>query len=184
VQHFVPTPPSGRVYFARATDGLIKIGVTGNLQMRIRGLRRECGEVPELLVAIRGWHRLEGELHGHFWSARVRSEWHRPVPELLAFVDVARGTTPLPAASLRAGQRLTWWRLLNDVAVDSFACRVGLSYLDALWLEEGRLHPTPAVAARIAEQTGGLVAVDSWGLSPLGPAPHRFDARCDSQPTA
>lgn len=76
------------VYFIRNVDtGLIKIGVTLDLNRRLSDLRRGGGSDLEVLGTVPGDCELESELH-HRWSGlRVRSEWFSPGQELLAWIS-------------------------------------------------------------------------------------------------
>jgi hypothetical protein len=73
------------VYFAQAGDaGPIKIGQTRDVHTRIRALRamhyeeiRLIGVIPETFIP-------ESRLHNEFGPHRIRGEWFRPAPEILA----------------------------------------------------------------------------------------------------
>jgi hypothetical protein len=73
--------PSGR-------DGLIKIGTTSNLGQRLRALGASDDHV---LLMLPGTFRQEHMLHAVFDTDRIgRSEWFRPSPTLLEFIQFHR----------------------------------------------------------------------------------------------
>lgn len=69
----------GIIYFARV-DGLIKIGYTTNLKLRIRVLQ------AELLATLPGTMDTEKALHAKFGPCWVRGELFRPEPELMGYI--------------------------------------------------------------------------------------------------
>ena len=83
------------MYFA-ARDGLIKIGCSGDVQRRLRGL----GPGIQLLaVGACDAYRLDVELNVHheFADLHVGHEWFRPEPALLAFIENVAATGVIPA---------------------------------------------------------------------------------------
>lgn len=86
-----PVPPPSRqqslVYFARRSDGMIKIGISVDPQRRIRGISMQSGMSIEILRTVAGGRPLEALLHARFAAARTLGEWFEPVPELLAHID-------------------------------------------------------------------------------------------------
>jgi hypothetical protein len=86
-------------YFAQcARTGLIKIGITGNLEERLAWLSCATGLAVKLLGVVQDVQWPEEVLHALFdhWrvdrsfesigTMRLGSEWFRPAPELLAFI--------------------------------------------------------------------------------------------------
>lgn len=87
------------VYYIQRADGLIKIGVTGNLATRLRALKVGPDDLPVVLATHLGGVRAETAAHALFKGCRVAGEWFSPVPELLAHIErVKRGLYP-PATS-------------------------------------------------------------------------------------
>ena len=77
------------VYFVRAkTLGLIKIGLTMNMNDRMKTLRVGSPDQLELVGAVmdRDADRLEGRLHARFADHRSHGEWFHPCPELLEVI--------------------------------------------------------------------------------------------------
>lgn len=73
------------VYFAQAGDnGPIKIGQTRDVHTRIRALRAMHYEEVRLIGVIPETFIPEGRLHIEFDKHRIRGEWFRPDPEILA----------------------------------------------------------------------------------------------------
>lgn len=78
------TEESSMVYvFQRQSDGLIKIGVTVNVQGRIRTHITEHGPI-ELLGLIQGTKELEGQMHARFAEHLAeKREWFHPHPDVM-----------------------------------------------------------------------------------------------------
>lgn len=77
------------VYFVRATTlGHIKIGVANNAWLRFMALDSSSPDPLELLGVIRSPEavKLESSIHHRFADDRIRREWFRASPELLAYV--------------------------------------------------------------------------------------------------
>lgn len=76
-----------RVYFVRAADGRIKIGVTRNLRRRLAQLQMFSAAPLELMGSIAGGYAVEGSVHRLFAESAVGGEWFAPSPRLLEFID-------------------------------------------------------------------------------------------------
>lgn len=75
------------VYFTQRIDtGEIKIGFTGNLKSRMRTISAQQKCCLSVLATICGGRQAERCLHLRFANARIRGEWFRPTPELLAYI--------------------------------------------------------------------------------------------------
>ncbi len=86
------------IYFARACDGLIKIGVTKNLLGRLAGLSRLNGQLDVLGVEPGSWRR-ERAIHDAFAHLRVYglppwrgTEWFQPATDLLSHIESLAAT--------------------------------------------------------------------------------------------
>lgn len=96
------------VYFIRCGNaGPIKVGTTSDLKARITAL--DVG--PERLCiigTIPGGRALEKTIHAALRPYRKRSEWFRPVPEVLSFIDraLADPTTVLTMAGEYVAHRV------------------------------------------------------------------------------
>jgi hypothetical protein len=100
VRDFMPSttaPPAERssvgfVYVVRpAGADVVKIGKAFDVAKRLASLQTGQSARLELLAELPGGHRLEAELHKRFAHLRVRGEWFRAEPELLAYVvEVAK----------------------------------------------------------------------------------------------
>lgn len=88
---FVP-----HVYFVQeAPDGFIKIGWTrGPVDGRLCTIQTGNPRTLVLLTAMRGALKDEQALHRRFAAHRVSGEWFHPAPELLAFIDEIKRSTP------------------------------------------------------------------------------------------
>lgn len=72
------TPPASQVYFiASGWGGVVKIGVTRNVRVRLKEL--QVGNPAELYIArvIPGGAVEEAWLHNRFSEQRIRGEWFR-----------------------------------------------------------------------------------------------------------
>lgn len=71
-------------YFIRAGTGPVKIGTTTDLAKRLRIIQCSCPDVAVCMGYLDG--NRERELHDRFAALRMRGEWFRPGPKLLAFI--------------------------------------------------------------------------------------------------
>lgn len=79
-----------RVYFAQDGDGgPIKIGVSGQVEERMRSLQRATPRPLRLLATIPGSHRDERDLHKRFAELRIHGEWFKAEAPLLEFIQKA-----------------------------------------------------------------------------------------------
>lgn len=76
-----------RVYFIRAADGLIKIGVSKDVRRRFATLQQDCGDVLELIGLMPGTHATEMTLHRLFAEDRDHGEWFQPSERLRDFIE-------------------------------------------------------------------------------------------------
>jgi hypothetical protein len=101
----VATKPGLRqeVYFAEAElTGLIKIGLTTNLDKRLACLERATGSRMTLLVAFPGDWQLEKLCHMTFWRVRGLGEWFRKRGQLAVFLsECCEPITPEERAPLQ-----------------------------------------------------------------------------------
>lgn len=82
---------SSVVYFIEdPVEGSIKIGTAQDVQQRLKGLQTGHPRALAVLATTPGDNRLESELHERFAHLRIRGEWFRPEPDLLAFIDRLR----------------------------------------------------------------------------------------------
>lgn len=81
---------TGDVYFIEAGD-LIKIGFTRSPVGRMRTIKTGCPLPMKLLHHEAGSLKSERELHRRFAVLRVRGEWFRKAPELLAYIKQRKG---------------------------------------------------------------------------------------------
>lgn len=85
------TRPERFVYFIFAPRlGLIKIGLAGDVDARLRNLQIATGDSLYLLGSLAGESAVEKTLHRRFKADRIRGEWFLPSADLLAIV----GMTP------------------------------------------------------------------------------------------
>jgi hypothetical protein len=96
------------IYFIRSgNDGPIKIGRARDVARRVRTLQTASAAPLVLLGVIPGDGKVERRLHRRFAANRIRGEWFRATPELLAHIDAltrppaAEPLTPERARELR-----------------------------------------------------------------------------------
>ena len=87
-EHFENIKGVGFIYFVGNGD-FIKIGYSQSIGSRLTQLFTSLAE-PEVIWIERGDVRQEKVFHRHFASARVRREWFRKTPELIAFLRQRR----------------------------------------------------------------------------------------------
>jgi hypothetical protein len=84
-----PDETASDVYFIRMIpDGPIKIGIAGNVNMRLDNLQTATPHLLEVIGVILGGGRsLELKLHRQFSQLHIRGEWFHPGDDLLAFIS-------------------------------------------------------------------------------------------------
>jgi hypothetical protein len=74
------------VYYVRRQDGLIKIGVSGQLNRRLRALTEIHGALTVLALHA-GGREAEQRMHARFAADRVTGEWFQPSLILLDHIE-------------------------------------------------------------------------------------------------
>ncbi len=87
------------IYFVEAI-GLIKIGITGDVDNRLSELQVGSPAPLRLLFSTRGTTRQEHALHCYFTEERVRGEWFKASKRLLAFIEELRSCDGVGAARI------------------------------------------------------------------------------------
>lgn len=129
------------IYFIQqGWDGPVKIGFAGSFaaaQARLQTFQTGHPSTLRLLNAIDGDMAHEAELHARFAEHRVRGEWFRPAPEILALCD------PLPSPDAVA-ESVRWWRSENLICDDGRLSVQGEIYLHLIEQfavdDDARLH--------------------------------------------
>jgi Meiotically up-regulated gene 113 len=75
------------IYFIRAGNGPIKIGISKNPIRRLRALQTPNAKPLTLLGVMEGDLETERDIHRQFRNSRIRGEWFCTSPELLRFID-------------------------------------------------------------------------------------------------
>lgn len=84
--------PEKSLYFIYAeTAGLIKIGITQDLERRLQTLQTATGDRLHVLHSRSGDRELEAYFHRAYSGSRVRGEWFRPSWSLLIYLEVTAG---------------------------------------------------------------------------------------------
>lgn len=110
-----PLPPRAEstglvfIYFVRfGLTGNIKIGRTVNLKGRLQVMQVSHPEVIQVLAIGVGDVHTESAIQRRFKADRVRGEFFRPSPALMAFIDDVRRATPaLPPLPVLLGADYT-----------------------------------------------------------------------------
>lgn len=76
-----------RVYFARNSAGLIKIGSSIDAKSRVRALSNGAGQGLELIAECVGTYALEMQLHEEFKELRRHGEWFEPSDALARKIE-------------------------------------------------------------------------------------------------
>ena len=77
----------GYIYFIQSeTGGSVKIGFATDPDKRLGGLQVGRTDTLRILGVIRSRRSKEGELHEQFAAHRVRGEWFKPAPEIIAYI--------------------------------------------------------------------------------------------------
>lgn len=87
----------GFVYFIQSEEGPIKIGFSDDPAKRLDQLQVASPSQLRLLGSLPCKSTREAAIHGYFAEHRLRGEWFRPAPELLAWI--AESTDAAAAAS-------------------------------------------------------------------------------------
>ena len=76
------------IYFIQSggPTGPVKIGVTGDPQLRLKRLQTGSAEPLEMLGTVKGDEDMEKGYHARLAAHRVRGEWFAPAPEVMACV--------------------------------------------------------------------------------------------------
>lgn len=84
----VKYPPKRHVvYFVEASNGLIKIGTTANIEWRLASLQAQSPLPLKLLATVPGKRADEFAYHRLFAQHRAHGEWFQPSPSLLAEIE-------------------------------------------------------------------------------------------------
>lgn len=83
----MPVPaPSQTVYFVSSGNGRIKIGISIDVEKRIKTLECAVGEKLSLLATIGGGRTVEAFLHDYFAENRLVGEWFDLSDRLRSFI--------------------------------------------------------------------------------------------------
>lgn len=82
------------VYFIRAGEGPIKIGVAADVDARVRHLQTAQAEPLVVLAVTGGGQKQEFAYHQRFAGYRLHGEWFSPHPEILAEVNSLNERSP------------------------------------------------------------------------------------------
>lgn len=85
------------LYFieTQCAERFIKIGISSDAHTRASKMQMDCPYELKLLKLVPGGAHMEYELHARFAADRVRGEWFRRTPELVALIDGLEGRDTL-----------------------------------------------------------------------------------------
>ncbi len=89
------------IYFVRRLDGLIKIGYSGFVAVRVQSLASRHGTL-DLLAVIPGRTQVERSHHDRFATHRIIGEWFAPCRELTDYIGAIVSCEPLRTFTRRA----------------------------------------------------------------------------------
>lgn len=97
------------LYFVQidCPNKFIKIGTANNVLGRICDLQVAIPYCIYLLRMVEGSQAIEGATHSKFEHLRVRGEWFRPDPYLLAHIERLREDDPLERSDEMSDEELT-----------------------------------------------------------------------------
>jgi hypothetical protein len=78
---------TGFIYFLKAENGFIKIGISGNVEERMNELISNSPVKVELLKTVEGNQKMEKELHEKFKKYRNHGEWFKSSETLMKYID-------------------------------------------------------------------------------------------------
>lgn len=140
------------VYFVRAGEGPVKIGIAIDPEARLRELQTGHYESLSLLRVVDGDWAVEAWLHARFAAARIRGEWFRYSSEMLIVEPQPKvGVTPLDH-----------WMRDNDVTDQAFGELVGVDRATICRYRLGRRMPNAEMMRRIHEATRGAVTPNDF----------------------
>lgn len=97
------TPIGPHVYFVEAENGLVKIGYSANVAIRLRALLTTSATPLKLLGWLPGGTDLERDLHDRLADSRSHGEWFHQTPEVAAVLETVE--CPAAVAPKTAGKR-------------------------------------------------------------------------------
>lgn len=75
------------IYFVRSENRKIKIGITSNLEQRLKTLSSMSPVKLELLAHCKGSTYTEQDIHRQFKQYHSHGEWFDEVPEIIEFIN-------------------------------------------------------------------------------------------------
>lgn len=101
-----PTSPkytsAPQVYFVEVEPDIIKIGMTTDLQGRLKTLQIAHARPLRLLLCIPGDMKCEKKLHQRFKDAHIKRELFRATPSLLTYIEAECASRMLSQKALDA----------------------------------------------------------------------------------
>lgn len=101
-----------KVYFVEAVGlGLVKIGTTTDLKLRLRTLQLYTPTEVILLATLRGGWKREQEIHHQFSASRQRGEWFRLTQDLADFIGHIQDNPEPPEQTVSFNDLGLTWRV-------------------------------------------------------------------------
>ena len=90
VAHYVPVSPHDDLYFFRADNGLVKIGRSANVRVRLNHVRCSSPVGVMLWAVLEGRGHEEMAWHCHFNEQRRNGEWFKWCPQINRAIRLAQ----------------------------------------------------------------------------------------------
>ena len=110
-------------------SGPIKIGlfdaVLGTAHKRLKGLQTGNPRTLTVLGVMEGTLQDEHEIHEELHTSRIRNEWFRPTPEVLAFISTLSTFIPIKLYARTLPNASTLWptRIANRMRAQNSQTR-------------------------------------------------------------
>ena len=93
----IPLDPKGKtfIYFVKASNGLIKIGITNDMEIRFKNLKMMSPCMISLVKCVEGNLTMESKIHKKFNHLRQHGEWFLESDDLLDFIKSITDKIPI-----------------------------------------------------------------------------------------
>lgn len=152
------------VYFIQqGEDGPVKIGYGEDPKIRLGQLQIGNPEPLRIIRVLDAGQEAEAFLHRKFKRQRLRGEWFSYHPDMARIGDPYEPEDKKPKFDGALGRYLHE----NNLTLETFADRIGVSHASVSRYVAGKRLPDPAIMGRIREATDGAVQPnDFYGARP------------------
>ena len=155
------------VYFIRA-GAFIKIGITGDILLRLTKMQSDSAERLEVLGLMDGGRADEQALHEKFRAFHARGEWYADAPDIRAYISTyASAFADSRFSGSLIGQRyghtpLGHYIASNKIEPSAFAASIGTDPGNLSRILSGKQHPSAKLYRRILTVTNGQVTPNDF----------------------